>query len=224
MMLKTKVRLGLLLLVATTAWAAPQLFTNTGFESGLTGWNLVGADYNCVANKNAGSIPGCPDDPTLTPFAPRFYVRSGNQGMFLGYGDWSAPATLTQTVTLQQARYRVDFYYKEHDTYAQPVDNLLEVVFGPDLAHLTSAWSVVDVTQKNSWILQTVRFNTPAAGQYVVGFRFYNVWGEWALDDTSLMKNPEPGSFVLSAVPIAIFIWRLRRRGGVSPAERASAR
>jgi hypothetical protein len=200
-------------MIAAAAFAAPNLFTNAGFENGnLIGWNLSSTDYNCLADKRLQTIAGCPNDPSIaTPHKSTNYVHSGNYGLELGSWDPDNPATLTQSVYIAvTGRYRVDFSFRELNYYPQTPDNSFEVVWGTSLSNLTSIYQVTDKST-NAWSTNTVRFEVTAPGTYVVGFRFNNVWGEWALDDTNLSKNPEPGTLAMLAIPLAWVVWRRRR-------------
>ena len=195
---------------AMPSFGAPNLFINPGFENGnLTGWNLSSCLWTGVVGRGVQAAPGCPDVPATINGSN--YVYSGNYGTYLGYGEPDPLATLTQTVSLAKARYRVDFYYKELDAYPNSPDNLLEVVWGTSLNDLISAYLEADTAATNGWRLRTVRFDAPSAGTYVVGFRFFNVWGEWALDSTNLSRNPEPGTLAMMAAPLAWLAWKRRR-------------
>lgn len=207
----SKTKLLLISLIAVGASAATT-FVNPGFENGnLSSWDLSSTDWNCVVLRTGTSIPGCPND-AGKPRTPAKYVHSGNYGLMLGGGEPGGLISLTQTLSVTVAgNYRVSFYYRELDYYPDPVDDYLEVVYGPDLDHLTTVWSVSDRKTMN-WKSVTSPAISLTPGNYVVGFRFYDVFGEWALDDTNFYKNPEPGSLALMAAPIALLFWRLKSR------------
>jgi hypothetical protein len=206
--------------LATGAWAA-STFTSPGFENltptNLGGWILSSTDWNCLANNTQTKIVGC-EDPSGAAQNTGMYVHGGNQGIMLGYGEPSVPATLTQILTVTRTgNYRVSFWYREHESYpSETTDNLLEVVYR--LAGTTNwnvAWSRSDA--RNVGWTSVTSAQMPLTGSnrspntYEVGFLFYNAWGEWALDDTDFYRNPEPGTLALIAAPLAWVMWRRRR-------------
>lgn len=208
------VRVSLLITIALCASGANTYFTNPGFENGsLYKWSLSSNDYNCLVDKRLSTIPGCPNDPAVSQTRRTSrYVRSGNYGMMLGSYDETGPDTLTQSVTITlTGGYYLDFDFRERDYYtSQTPLNSFEAVWGPDLAHLTSIFKVTN-RSSGSWSSQHIWFNVPTAGTYLFGFRFNNVWGEWALDNTGLTKNPEPGTMLLMGGPLVFLGWKRRR-------------
>jgi hypothetical protein len=198
--------------ISTAAWGANTYFTNPGFENGnLIGWNLSSTDYNCLVDRRLSTIPGCPDDPSVGNRVESRYVRTGNYGMMLGSYNELGPDTLTQTVNLTiTGQYRVDFSLRERDYYPQTPENSFEVVWGTDLDNLISIYLRTDQSS-NNWQNLSARFSITTPGTYVVGFRFNNMWGDWALDNTGLVKNPEPGTLAMLAAPLAWLAWKRRR-------------
>jgi hypothetical protein len=208
------VRVSLLITFAVCVSGANTYFVNPGFETAdLTGWALSSTDYNCLVDRRASTIAGCPNDPSVGSRTPRDYVHPpGNYGMMLGSYNENGPETLTQTVTLTlTGGYYLNFDFRERDYYTSETPlNSFEAVWGPDLANLTSIFAVTNQASGN-WSSQSIWFNVPTAGTYVFGFRFNNGWGEWALDDTGLTKNPEPGTMLLMGGPLAFLGWKRRR-------------
>jgi hypothetical protein len=208
------IRVSLLITFAVCASAANTYFTNPGFENGsLIGWQLSSTDYNCLVDKRLSTTPGCPDDPAVpTQHSERQYVRTGNYGMMLGSFNENGPETLLQSVKLTvSGGYYLWFDFRERDYYTSEAPlNSFEAVWGPDLAHLTSIYTVTNKSS-NAWSTQQIWFNVPTAGTYLFGYRFNNAWGEWALDNTGLTKNPEPGTMLLMGGPLVFLGWKRRR-------------
>ncbi len=228
----SRVRLLGLLLLLSVQMHAGNLLTNGGFEAGdLTPWLLsttLGGppDFNCLVDTTTVYCSG-PLEPSQTPSN---YIGAGNWGIFLGYpgSDDTPAATLVQLVPLSAGAYLFSSMWGQHWTYTDETpEGILEFVYGTSLASLTAVTISSDpstTVQVGPGSIFSQAFTIPSADNYYVGFRFYNVMGEWAVDNACLETRegangcnpvPEPSTLGLLALPIAALGVALKARKAV---------
>ena len=209
------VALAALLLSLAAPASGGNLLVNAGFETGdFSGWELSTTLWNCPTYRSWPVITGCYDPSASHPQTPSLYVHEGDWGVFLGYNEQFPLALLTQNVLLVAGEYELDFWLKQHLTWGDPNPNSFEVVVGPTGGTLSTELNLVDYPD-TGWMHEDVKFLIPTTGSYTVGFRFWNVNGEWIVDDVNLDRPsvPEPLTLGLVALPICgMVIWGRRRR------------
>ena len=214
------------LLIAGVACSGANIVTNGSFETGtFSGWTVPQGegDFNCVAN--VADLNACGS----TGATGNDYVHSGQYGAFLGWGGGDGDPLTTESLSqtflgLDPGSYEISFYLTRLRSGSADDGGaaLMQFLFagsqlGSDLTDLS------DLPVLSSPSATRFTFDVPSfpGGDAVLQFNFYNIAGEFGLDDVCVAPGdtrtdpcgavPEPTSLVLSGIPLAA-LWFLRRR------------
>jgi len=215
---RVPVSVSALLILALGSAGAANLVQDPGFElSPAVGtfnsvWNLSSTNWNCTIELGQGS--SCFGDPSQTA---SLYVHSGNWGTFLG-DDTPGESSMYQTFALGPGSYAFSFYWRYHYTYAGGANSgELDAYIGAAPGG-TPGWAAGDETVISAsptttidWAQVVIPYAVSTSGTYYIGFEWYDVPGEFAIDDVSL-DAPEPSTLALLAVPLAWFCLLRRKR------------
>lgn len=146
----------------------------------------------------------------------------GVVGTFLGNADENNISSLYQVVALNPGNYIFSFDWRFYtsNTYTPGANKaILTAYFGPAAAlpPSFSGGTVVDVDgQVNTPFVSfsvMPALNVPIAGNYYVGWTWYNWFGEYAVDNAKLEEQvPEPSTFALLLIPVAGMIYARRKK------------
>ncbi|MDQ6626911.1 MAG: PEP-CTERM sorting domain-containing protein [Pseudomonadota bacterium] len=181
------VRFAALLSLAGTLAAGPAgaAIVNGGFETGnFSGWTLVTDDLTFATVSSQAPVP-----------------QSGIWGASFG-----SPSTLSQTVaTVAGSFYALDFWLQdEADVLGAATPNSFEATWNG-----TTVTSLVNTAAFN---YKHLTFNLAAtSASTVVAFTFRNDPGFWDLDNVAVTAVPEPETWALMGLGLALLAARRRR-------------